>query len=51
MSLGVVSWSLFGILYGVLGSVCALSLSLFTRDFVNNVIAGLLSVQMLSTSA
>jgi hypothetical protein len=43
-SLGVVSWSLFGFLCGVLGSVCALSSSLFMRDFVNSGVVGLVSV-------
>ena len=33
-SLSVVSRGLFGLLYGVPGSVCALSSSLFTRGFV-----------------
>ena len=43
-SLSVVSWGLFGLLYGVLWSVCALSSSLFTRGFVNGRIVELVSV-------
>jgi len=43
-SLSVVSEGLFGLLYGVLGSVCALSSSLFTRGFVNGRIVEPVSV-------
>jgi hypothetical protein len=43
-SLSVVSRGLFGLLYGVLGSVCALSSSLFTRGFVNGRIVEPVSV-------
>jgi len=43
-SLSVVSRGLFGLLHGVLGSVCALSSSLFTRSFVNGRIVEPVSV-------
>jgi hypothetical protein len=43
-SLSIVSWGLFGSVYGVLGSVCAVSSSLFTRGFVNGRIVEPISV-------
>ncbi len=43
-SLSVVSWELFWILYAAVGSVWALSSSLFRRDFVNEGIGSGVSV-------